>query len=113
MFTRHTWVRIPLFPCLILFFYNLLYSVNKFFDSYTLISLKGFVSTYSRAWNPYFFNFILGSRNRLTILDPVSTYIQMKKSLFFLRNIFIKGGKLMIINEFNTLNIYQSNNYTV
>jgi hypothetical protein len=37
----------------------------------------------------------------------------MKKSLFFLRNIFIKGGKLVIINEFNALNIYQSHNYTI
>jgi hypothetical protein len=113
----HTWVRIPLFPILIIKkTFNILYfSFTKFFTaSYNnIFSLRIYVSTYSRAWNPYFFRSILGSRIGFTILNPLSTYSQIKKMLMFIRNVFVKNGKLLILNECTILPIQQAYRYTL
>jgi hypothetical protein len=64
-----------------------------------LFMVRAFVSSFSRAWNPLFFRFILGSRHRkFTILNHLTVYFALKRNFFFLREVLACGGKFLILN---------------
>lgn len=71
--------------------------------------LRSFISSFSRAWNPYFFRFIIGSRLRkFTILNHLTFYFMLKRSFFFLEALIVRGAKGFILNEFSSLSYSKS-----
>jgi hypothetical protein len=88
------------------------FNISQISEEY-LTSVRSYISSYARAWNPYFFNYIEGSRSRLTILNISKSYSQFKRLAFFLSQVFAKNGKVLIVNEFGLEELAQDEGMTI
>src|SRR6185312_16313730 len=94
-------------------FNNNIFISTSQFNEECLNNVRSYISSYARAWNPYFFNYIEGSRSRLAILNVSRVYNQFKNLSFFIRNIYSKNGKLLVINKFEVEDFIQQNSMTI
>jgi hypothetical protein len=66
----------------------------------TLFHFRAFLSPFVRAWNPYFFPFIVGKRHRYAVIDTDQFTLLFKSTFAFLRQTALNGGRYFYFNPF-------------
>ena len=68
----------------------------------SLTSSRVFIGSEARAWNPFNFYYIVGSRNKASIINLMKTFFLLKKSFHYYESVALSGGNFLFINPLLT-----------
>lgn len=64
----------------------------------SLTNSRVFIGSEARAWNPFNFYYIVGSRKKASIINLMKTFFLLKKSFHYYESVALAGGNFLFIN---------------